>query len=433
MAQSAEVQPGSAVSSGDAPVPSNGLGSNRAFILLWAGQSVSSLGYFISMVAIPLLAINRLQASTFEVTALEALEWAPAMLVGLHAGVLVDRSPRKRPIMIAASVTQAVAIGSVPVTAAAGVVTMPGVFAAAFVSGLAGVFFQTAYPSFLRGVVPAGQLVAANARMQGGRSAAQISGPSLGGVLVELTGAANAVIADALSFLVCVAALVLIKADEPSTVRVRQSARVEVAEGLRYVGGSPVLRSLAAVATLANLLLTAIGAVEVVFLVRTVGVAAGSVGVLLAITGAGGLTGALLTRRLESFLGTPRLARFTLTFTAPFALLMPLTHRGAGLALFAAGAFIPCFGIVVTGVTFAAIRQMVCPQQMLGRVSSISRLLMSVSMPVGALIGGALGERYGLRAALAMITIALTVVGLSAGFSLLRSMPRLVLAASAEE
>lgn len=400
--------------------------------MFWAGQGASSLGYFVSMVAIPLLAITRLGASTFEVTALEALEWAPAMFIGLYAGVLVDRSRRKRQIMMTASLVQAAAIGSIPVTAAAGVITIGSVFAAVFTSGLASVFFQTASPSFLRGMVPADQLVTANARLQGSTSAAQISGPPLGGVLVQVTGAANAVVVDAVSFLACMLALAVIRVDEPAAAQPGQSVRAEVMEGLRYIGASAVLRSTAVVSTLANLLLTAIGAVEVVFLVRVVGVAAGSVGVLLAITGAGGLAGALATGPLHRRYGTSLIARLALACTAPFAMLMPLTHRGAGLALFATGAFVSCFGIVVTGITFASIRQVACPRRMLGRVSSVFRLLMSVSMPAGALAGGILGQDLGLRDGLLVITAVLTVVGLGSAAGALRRAPDLSLPVSAD-
>jgi hypothetical protein len=71
---------------------SAGLSANQSFTLYWGGQSVSSFGNFISLVAIPLFVITRLRASTFDVTALEALGWAPSMFIGLYVGVLVDRS-----------------------------------------------------------------------------------------------------------------------------------------------------------------------------------------------------------------------------------------------------------------------------------------------------------------------------------------------------
>jgi predicted MFS family arabinose efflux permease len=325
--------------------------------------------------------------------------------------------------MMTASIAQAAAIGSVPVAAAAGVITMGSVFAAVFASGLAGVFFQAACPPFLLGIVPREQLVTANARMQGSQSAAQVSGPPISGVLVQVIGAASAVVVDAVSFLVCMLALAAVRAEEPAAVRSRSSVRAEVAEGLRYTAGSPVLRYLATVATLANFLLTALGALEIVFLVRVVGVPAGDVGVLLAITGVGGLAGALLTGRLQRLFGTSLIARATLACTAPFAMLLPLTHRGTGLVLFALGALVPCFGLVVIGITFASIRQLACPHQMLGRVTSVNRLLMSVSMPVGALVGGILGEHFGIRDALIAITAALSAVALGSAAGSLWGVP----------
>lgn len=400
--------------------------SSRSFRLLWTGQSVNQLGSFVSTLALPLLAVTRLHASTFYVGELEAVEWVPSVLIGLQAGALIDRTRHKRAVMMAANIGQALALGSVPVTAVSGVLSLGTLLAAAFAAGLFGVFFQTSYSPYVRSIVPADQLVAANGWLQSSQSAAQISGPPLGGLLVEAVGAATAIVADAASFLVSLASLALIRGDmlDPDAQADRTGIGREVKAGLRQLLSDPLLRALAVIAALANLLLTSIGAVEVVFLVRTVGVNAGTVGIMFAASGVGGLAGALSASRIDRRVGTRRVARFAILSTAPFALLLPLAHRGPTLALFGVGAFAATFGIVLASVTFASIRQIRCPPTLLGRVLAGSRLLMAVTIPLGALAGGTIGQHLGPRFAILGSAIGYAVVGVVAAAGPLRKPDR---------
>jgi MFS family permease len=391
--------------------------------LLWAGQSVNQMGSFVSTLALPLLAVTRLHASTFYVGALEAVEWLPAVLIGLQAGALVDRTRHKRTVMMAANVGQALALGSVPVTAAAGVLSLGTLLAAAFAAGLFGVFFQTAYSPYVPTIVPADQLVAANGWLQSSQSAAQISGPPLGGLLVQAVGAATAVVADAASFLASLASLMLIRGDtpDPDARAGRAGMWREVRAGLRQLVSDSQLRTLAMIAALANLLLTSIGAVEVVFLVRTVGATAGMVGIMFAASGAGGLAGALSASQISRRVGTRQVARFAIAGTAPFALLLPLAHHGPTLAFFGVGAFAATVGIALVSVTFASIRQICCPPALLGRVLAGSRLLNAVTIPLGAFVGGAIGQHFGPRSAILVSAVGYAIVGVIAATGPLRN------------
>lgn len=174
---------------------------NRPFNMLWAGQTVNGLGSMVSTVALPLVALNQLHATTFQVGLLTAVERVPALLIGLLVGVWVDRH-RRRPTMMWANLGQAVAIGIVPFSAAVGFLSLPLLLLAAALAGLFGTFFQTAYSPYLQVIVPRNQLATANSRLRSSRSATSIGGPAAGGVLVQLVGAATAVGADAASFLV---------------------------------------------------------------------------------------------------------------------------------------------------------------------------------------------------------------------------------------
>lgn len=396
---------------------SRGLG--RSFRVFLAGQTVNGLGTMVSGVALPLVAVQRLHASTFDVGLLEAAEWAPALLIGVHVGALVDRHQRRaRPAMMSANVGQAIAVAAVPATAASGLLTFPVLLAAAMSAGLFGVFFQTGYSPYLRQLVARDDYVAANSQIQAGQSAAQITGPALGGALAEAFGAATALFADAASFLVSFASLLAITTASPATVpKPRQRLRKEVAEGLRYLSDSQLLRTIAAATALANLSLTAIGAVEVVFLVRDVHVTARAIGLLFAVGGIGGLSGAVISHKLTRKMGTERIARTALAVTAPAALLIPLTHYGATIVLFAIGGFMVSFGIALASVTFASLRLQYTPSDLQARISSSSRVLNAATIPAGALLGGALGQLLGNRSALYAMAAAYTAFS----FALVRS------------
>jgi predicted MFS family arabinose efflux permease len=399
------------------------LRSDRRFRRFWVGQTVNNLGSTVSTLALPLVAVDRLHASTLMVALLEAVEWLPALLIGLFVGVLVDRrAPRS--LMIGANLGQALAIGSVPLAAALGVLSLPLLLGATALAGLVGVFFQGAYSPYVRFLVATDDLVEANSRLQASQSLASVSGPSLGGALVQTLSAATAVMLDAASFLV--SALFLWLSGPVTTNRAGSAPKSigkEISEGTRYLVTSPALLTLTGVTTIANLFLSAIGAIEIVFLVRVVGLPAGLVGVLFTVGGAGGLLAALMGRRAIMKVGTRRTARFGLLFSAPFSLFLPLAHPGSDVAFFAFGSFLVTFGIVIESVAVITMRQSLCPVELVGRVGGASRLATSASVPLGALIGGVLGQEVGTRAAMAILAAGYVFAGLAVAMSPLRRAP----------
>src|SRR6476646_2604069 len=219
-------------------------------MLLWSAETVSQLGSQISMLALPLVAISVLHATTFQVGALTAVEFAPFVLFGLPVGAVVDRLPR-RPILIWCDIGRAVALASVPIASWAGVLSYAQLLAVVFVTGTLTVFFDVAYQSILPAIVERDQLTEGNAKLEISRSGAQTAGPGVGGLLVQWIGAASAVTADAASFIASALLIRGIRAQEPPTVpadetktRLRALAG-EIREGLGYVLHHRVLRMIA--------------------------------------------------------------------------------------------------------------------------------------------------------------------------------------------
>ncbi|MEU4359330.1 MFS transporter [Streptomyces virginiae] len=396
----------------------------RDFRLLLAGAATGQFGAQVTLVALPLVAVLELDAPAFQVGLLTAAETAAFLLVGLPAGALTDRM-RKRPLMIRADLVRAVAMASIPAAALADALTMAQLYAVALVTGVATVFFDVAHQSYLPHILPRDQLVAGNGALETVRSTAHVTGPGIGGGLVQLVGAQFAVIVDAVGYLLSALFLQRIERAEeaPEPAAPGASLGKEISEGVRFVFGHPLLRVIALTTGLANLCTAVLMATQTVHLVRTVGLRAGGLGLVLSASAVGGLLGALCAGRLAARLGQARVILLSLLVTGPFALLWPLsTHGLAGAALFATGSAVVSFGAVVYNVAQVSFRQGMCPPRLLGRMNATLRFLMWGTLPLGALIGGALAQAYGSRTALAWCAVGILAVPLPLLLSPLRRM-----------
>jgi MFS family permease len=382
---------------------------HRDFLLLWSGETVSQVGTMVSHLALPLLAATALGATPWEMGVLVAAERGAFLLVGLPAGVLLDRV-RRRPVMIGADVARFALFASIPAAWALGVLTFAQLLVVALLGGVATVFFDIGYQSVLPAVVGRAGLVEGNAKLESTRAAAEAAGPALGGGLVQLAGAASAVLLDAVSYLVSAAFLALMRTREVVAARdpVR-SLRGDMAEGLRYVLGHPLLRPIALCTGSANLSTGVLSAVSVLFLARELGQPPAVIGLVLAAGSAAGVLGALSAGRWIRLLGQGRTIVLVPLATGPPALVLPLTTQGAGLAWFAVGMAAVGYGGVVYNVAQVSFRQSVCPDRLLSRMNASIRFLVWGTIPFGGLLGGALGELVGLRVTLLVAALGLVL------------------------
>lgn len=376
---------------------------HRDFLLLWGGQSVSDIGSAVSLVVLPLIAVVSLHADGFAVGALSAAEWVPWLLIGLPAGVWVDRS-RRRVLMLGCDLVRAVLLASIPLVAAIGTLRLGQLFAVAFGVGLANVVFQVAYQAYPPLIVPTADLPEANAKLLGSASVAQLVGPGLGGLLVQAVRAPYALIADAVSYVVSFASLLVIRAAEPPPAPTeRASLRRSIAAGARFVRHDPLLRTMTVAPAVANFFFTGFEAIVVLFLVRSVHLAPASVGVLLGVVSLGSVLGAVLARPVGRRIGTARAMWVSSAVTTPVSLLVALTGRGPGVALFVVGNGSLLAGILVYNVTITAFRQAYCPPELLGRVVATMRFVLFGTIPLGALAAGALAGALGPRPAVTVM------------------------------
>jgi MFS family permease len=406
-------------------VPRRGLWAHADFMRLWGAQTISQLGTQVTLLALPLAAIVVLDASAFEVAVLGALEWTPWLLFSLPIGAWVDRVLRK-PILVSADVGRALVLLTVPIAHAFDALTIWQLYAVGFATGVLTVFFDVAYQSYLPSLVERSQLEEGNSKLEISRSGAQLAGPGIGGVLVELVTAPVAILADAVSFAASALFLASIHREE-ATVEPRPDAtrlHVEILEGIRYVVTHPYLRPSMAFVAVSNFFGSVMFAILLVYAVRELGLSAAEIGVVLALGNSGFLAGAALAPRISARLGVgPTLVTTAALIGWPLWL-VPLAPRdGAAVFLVAAFALASFAGVVynVVGISFF---QAITPGRLLGRMNASRRFVVWGTVPLGSLAGGALAATIGLQETLFVGAIGGSVAFLPLLFSPLRSVQR---------
>jgi MFS family permease len=401
--------------------------ADRAFRTFWFGQTVSLFGSQVTFLALPLAAILVLHASPLEMGLLGAVEFAPFLLLTLVAGAWIDRI-RRRPVLLAANLLRAGLIGLVPVAAVTGQLSMPILAAIAFAAGCCAVCFEVAMLAYVPSLVGRERLTSANARLFGSASAAEVVGPGLAGLLVSIVGAPLALLADAASYLVSALSLASIRRPEPEpAVAPRRNLRAEITEGLRAVFGHPILRAFAFEAATFNVFVNALNAAFLLYLTRELGFAPALVGTVLAVGAVGSLAGSVLAGRLAARLGLGRTILGAMIVACSVYLVIPFLGGPTPFAAGVLGAVLAVAGagISVTVIHVMTIRQTVTPDRLLARMNASYRTLGYGLMPVGALLGGILGETLGLRVALLVGAIGIACAPLWVVFSPVRRIGRL--------
>lgn len=366
---------------------------------LWVAETISQLGTGVTLLALPLVAIEVLDASAPQVGALTAVEFAPFILVGLPAGVWVDRL-RRKPVLVAGDLGRALALASIPIAYALDVLTMWQLYAVAFVTGVLTVFFDVAYQSYLPSLVEKDMLADGNSKLEISRSGAQIAGPGIAGAIIGAVTAPGAIVVDAVSFVLSAGAIVRIRTRErhdPVPKADRPRMRTEIAEGLRYVWGHRFLRPIAMATATSNLFSSMAQAVTVLFMVRTLDLSAGLIGLVFAVGNLGFLAGAALAAAIGKSLGVGRTIVISIGLGSPFAFFIPLADLGPALAWLMVGLVFASMGGVVYNISQVSLRQAICPDRLLGRMNASMRFMVWGTLPVGAAIGGALGGAIGLK------------------------------------
>lgn len=386
--------------------PASKLTTSPEFLKLWAAETVSVFGFQISGLALPLTAALTLRATPAQMGVLNALDTLPFLLFGLFAGALVDRI-RRRPLMVRVDLVRAALLAVVPLAALLGVLHMEVLYVVAFLVGVATLLFDVAYQSFLPSVVRRDQLTDGNAKLETSRALSGILGPGLAGGLVQLVTAPIAIFVNALTFLLSAAFLGMMRVQEaPPAPSDTPNVWREIGEGVRVVTHNPMLRAIAACTSISNFFSAAAGAVFVLYATRTLSLNPALLGTVLGVGGAGALIGALLAARLPERFGVGRVLVVSAGLFPLSAVLVPLARPGlSAVLLLAAAQFGTGLAVLVYNVAQVSLRQAITPRRLLGRMNATMRFFVWGTMPLGALLGGALGGLLDLRVTLVLAAL----------------------------
>jgi MFS family permease len=374
------------------------------FLKLWTAETVSVFGTQITQLAVPLIAATVLQVTAFEFGLLNTIEMAPFILLSLPAGVWVDRL-RRRPILIVGDLGRALAIGSIPVAFAFGLLSIWQLYLVGAIVGCFTVFFDVAYQSYLPSIVDRDQLVDGNAKLQITQSASGILGPGMAGVLIGVFRAPFAMTLDALSYLWSAAFVFWIRRAEPPITPHDEAAdgpkpsmRSEIAAGLRYVTGHAWLRSIAASTGVSNLFGSVSGAILVLYLVRERALTAEVIGFTFSVASVGVLLAALTTNRITARVGVGRVLVACAIGFSLCGFIVPAAPDGLIVPAVATSGFLMGFLAVAWNVNQVSLRQAITPPRMQGRMNATMRFIVWGTIPVGSIAGGILGSLLGLHA-----------------------------------
>lgn len=380
----------------DATTVASGSGVHRLsdFRRLWASNLSQEVGRQVGVLALSVTAIVVLKASAWQVGVLTALGNSAYLLIGLPAGVWVDRW-RKRPVLVTADVVRALAMASVPVAYLGGGLTIAHLMVVAAVMSFSMVFSDTAQTAFLPRIVGPENVSEATARLQSTDTTMRVVGPGLAALLLVRMAAPYLYVVSAVAAAVSALTITRMKAPEPASAgRDHQPFWPAVRSGISFVVTHPALRVLMSTAAFINLGAGVFAALATLIALDDFEVPPEQFGLAVSVAGAGGIVGAVVGLRIKRALGEIRTVLVCCCSLPLAALILPLGYVvPAPEVLFVALSDF-FFGLIVvtSSISSTGLRAQVTPLDMMGRVSSASRFVTLGALPLGALTGGLLGE-----------------------------------------
>jgi predicted MFS family arabinose efflux permease len=385
------------------PWPREGLWRHTDFLKFWSAQAVSALGSRITRTALPILAVLTIGATAEQVAVLAALSLAPGILVGLFLGGWIDRRA-KRPLLIGADLIRAVLLLAIPLSAWLGRLNMGQLYIVAALAGAATSLFQIAERAYLPVLIGKNTLIEGNSKIEATEAVAEMTGPGLGGLLVQAITAPVAIILDALSFLASAFLISAIRREEdtPATEAHASTLLHDVRVGLGASLFHPLVRPLLLVEASSALCNGFFAAFYTIYALNTLHFSPGTLGLVISAGGIGALFGAILAARMSRIAGLGPAMILCMVGYRLAALLIPLARDPQWLS-------VSCllgqqlFGdalIMAYTVLAVSLRQSVLPQATLARSSAAFHVAIGVLMPLGALIAGPIAEATDVRSAL---------------------------------
>lgn len=392
---------------------SQSLWHNRDYLLLWGGQTISSLGTNVSQIVFPLLVLS-LTGSAFQTGLAGALRLLPYLLIGLPAGALVDRWDRKR-VMLVCDTGRTLSLASIPLALALGHLTAVQLDLNAFIEGTLYVFFDLAEAASLPRVVTVEQLPTASAQSAVTGGVTALIGPALGTALYAVRSLLP-FLADAISYLCSVLSLTWIRTHfqaerQPESAH---SLPTDIRVGLVWLWHQPLIRLLALFTGLINLVFPDTNALIVLVLAHQQVSSPAAIGLIFSVASIGYIAGSLFSDRLLKRLG---LRRVTIGACWLFALLWSLYLLPISFALLMVVTSLISIVDPIYDVAQFSRRAALIPDELQGRVNSAYRLLALSTPPLGYFVAGVLLQTSGTRPTILVFLAVLLLLALLANKS----------------
>lgn len=363
---------------------------SRDFNKFWTADTITQYTGQVTTLAVPTIAAVTLEVTALQLALLNALAIIAFPLLGLFAGVIVDRI-RRRPVMIISNLVRLAALASIPVTYYAGELSIVQLYFVAVVMGTCTLFFDVAYHAYLPFLIERKNLIKGNQRLQISSSSSMVIGPSLASALMRLIGAEIAVLADSAGFLASALFLRSIGKDEkePALPAKREERNFinEMKEGARVIFKNRLLWTQAGCTAMGNLGSSMFYVALILYAYRVLLLTPSNIGIPLSIGAVGFVAGALLNSRLTKALGFGR--SIALGAAMSFFLLVSVFATGGyKVEILGISLFLAYLGIPIYNINQVSLRQALTANNMQGRVNATMRTIIWGTQPIGSLIGG---------------------------------------------
>ncbi len=381
---------------------------NGNYLLLWSGQTVSSVGSGVSQIAFPLLVLM-ITRSPAQAGFAGALRTVPYFIFTLPGGGLIDRWNRKW-VMILCDAGRALSLASIPIAFILGDLTIVQLYIVALIEGTLYVFFDLAETASLPRVVSKEQLPAATAQNNVTFGVTTLLGPPLGTVLYSI-GRILPFLTDAVSYAISVLSLFFIKVKfQQERVAARRKLYVEVFEGMRWLWQQPLLRSMA----LLNCGMAGLGSggtLLIIVLAERQHTSTAFIGFIFSLGGIGAILGSLLAKPIQQrFTYGQAIIGLWWLYPLPFVLLAVAPNPLILGGLLAAGLLVDsAYNVVQFSYRLALI-----PDELQGRVNSSFRLISYSLRPVGQALTGVLIQSIGVVFTVLAFSLCLVVLAVAA-------------------